>query len=116
MSSFEDDNEVRRRVGKCRSFLKSLQKCKTFEELKSMCADIYGQIDEVKGFQREAVGAILLIICQKHTFQEVCQREVMHQSKYELTAIAYQLVVVSLFSGMTGPQHKSEQELLLSKH
>ena len=54
MSSFEDDNEVRRRVGKYRSFLKSLQKCKTFEELKSMCADIYGQIDEVKGSERSS--------------------------------------------------------------
>ena len=112
MSSFEDDNEVRRMKGKYRRFLKSLQKCKTFEELTSMCDDIDGQIDDVN-VQREAVGAILLIICQKHTFQEVCQRKVIHRSKYELTAILYQFVVVSLFSGMTGTQNKSEQELLL---
>ena len=49
MSSFEDDNEVRRMEGKYRRFLKSLQKCKTFEELTSMCADINGQIDDVNG-------------------------------------------------------------------
>jgi hypothetical protein len=46
MSSFEDDNEVRRREGKNRRFLK------TFEELKSMCADIDGQIDDVNGSER----------------------------------------------------------------
>ena len=46
MSSLEDDNEVRRREGKNRRFLK------TFEELKSMCADIDGQIDDVNGSER----------------------------------------------------------------
>jgi hypothetical protein len=76
-----------------------------------MCADIYGQIDEVNGSERSS-----RCYSVDYMFQKVCQREVMHQSKYELTAIAYQLVVVSLFSGMTGTQHKSEQELLLSKH
>jgi hypothetical protein len=114
MSSFEDDNGVRRREGKYRKFLNSLQKCNTFEELKLMCANIDGQIDDVNGSERRSRCYSVDYMSETYVPRSLSQRG---DAPIKVRADGNCLPVCgSIFVfGNDRHQHKSEQELLLKR-
>ncbi|CAC5360184.1 unnamed protein product [Mytilus coruscus] len=66
-TTIEDDNDLRRREGKFRRCLKSLQSCQDFEELKSKCLDITSQIHNIEGHQRSNRCFMADLVSDKYT-------------------------------------------------